>query len=315
MALDAQTIAMLEGMNAAGGPKLSELSIGDARAALAALAGDSASVTGFAGSCENRTISGPGGAIPLRLYWPEKTGETLLPVLVFFHGGGFALGNLDSHDAICRQLCIRANVIVVNVDYRQPPEHRFPAAPQDCYAALQWTAENAAALGGDKARIAVAGDSAGANLAAVVSLMAKERNGPALAYQILCYPVTHLDPHYETRSRKAFGGGDYFLADADMHWIAGMYLSDPADAQNPFASPLLARDLSGLPAALVITAGYDMLRDEGEDYARRLRAAGVETEYVEFEGTIHGFIAFNDLLDSGKEALALIAGRLKEKLG
>jgi acetyl esterase len=167
-------------MNAAGGPKLYELSIGDARAALAALAGDSASVTGFAGSCENRTISGPGGAIPLRLYWPEKTGETLLPVLVFFHGGGFALGNLDSHDAICRQLCIRANVIVVNVDYRQPPEHRFPAAPQDCYAALQWTAENAAALGGDKARIAVAGDSAGANLAAVVSLMAKERNGPAL---------------------------------------------------------------------------------------------------------------------------------------
>ncbi|MEZ5894039.1 MAG: alpha/beta hydrolase [Parvularculaceae bacterium] len=313
MALDPQTKALLDAMNAMEGPKLYEMPVADARIALEAISIENGSAPQPVGKVEDRRIDGSAGPIPVRIYWPESRADGL-PILMFYHGGGFALGNLDSHDNLCRILCNDAHVIVVSVDYRRPPELPFPAAPDDCYAAFEWTAEHAAELGGDIARIAVAGDSAGGNLSAVVCLMAKEKSGPKVAYQVLCYPGVQMDPDYKTRSRADFGGGEYFLSHSDVRWLKDMYLQKQEDLKNPHASPLLAKDLSGLPPALVITAGYDMLRDEGKEYADRLRAAGVDTEYLDFEGTIHGFISFNRVLDAGKEALDLIASRLKSRL-
>lgn len=314
MALDPQTKTLLDAMNAMAGPKLYEMAVEDARIALQTLSIENGGKQQELKKVENRMIDGPRGPVPVRVYWPDVNAPSL-PLLMFYHGGGFALGDLDSHDNICRAMCNEAGVIVVSVHYRQPPEHPFPAAPEDCFAALSWTAKNAAALGGDETRIAVAGDSAGGNLSAAVCLMAKENRGPRIAYQVLCYPGIQMDPDYLTPSRKEFGGGDYFLSFADMRWISGMYTPHPDDMKNPLASPLLAKDLSRLPPALVITAGHDMLRDEGKEYAVRLKAAGVDTEYVDYEGAIHGFLSFSGVLDLGRHALSLIARRLHERLG
>ncbi len=313
MALDPQTKALLDAMNAVDGPKLYEMAVKDARMALEAISIENGGKPQELKKVENRDIDGPNGAIPVRIYWPEKaTGK--LPLLIFYHGGGFALGNLDSHDGICRTLCHEAGIIVVNVHYRQPPEHPFPAAPEDCYAALDWTAQNAESLGGDVTRIVVAGDSAGGNLATSVCLMAKEKGGPSVSYQILCYPGLMRTANDLTPSRKKFGGGGYFLSAGDVQWIADMYTPNPDDLKNPLAYPLLANDLSRLPPALVISAGNDMLHDEDKEFAENLHAAGVDTEYVDYTGTIHGFISFNGVLDVGRDALALITQRLKERL-
>lgn len=263
----------------------------------------------------SRTIEGPGGPIPLRIYWPAAPADSRRsPLLLFYHGGGFALGNLDTHDTICRRLCVQGDMIVVSVDYRQPPEHKFPAAPEDCYAALCWAAGEADRLGADPQRIAVAGDSAGGNLAAVVALMARDRGGPPLTYQALIYPGVDLDPASETSSRASFGTGDYFLSIADLVWIAGMYLAHARDMKHPYASPLYAQDLRGLPAALVLTAGFDPLCADGQKFADRLSAAGVPTEYRCYASTVHGFISFAGVLDLGREALSFLSGRLRQAL-
>lgn len=245
---------------------------------------------------ENRTIPGPAGEIPVRIYTPQGDGP--FPALVFFHGGGWVICNLDTHDSTCRSLANGAGCVVVSVDYRLAPEHKFPAAPEDCYAATQWVAKNAAELNADASRIAVGGDSAGGNLTAVVTQMARDQKGPRLVFQLLIYPAT--DFGMNTPSIEENGTG-YFLTKDDMIWFMSHYLNSDEDKTNPLASPMLATNLSGLPPALIITAQYDPLRDEGELYGQKLREAGVPVTISRYEGVIHGFIGS---IPSGKGKLA-----------
>lgn len=242
------------------------------------------------GNVVDREIPGPGGAIPLRLYAPEGDAGNL-PLLMFFHGGGFVFGSVDGYyDHVCRVLCAHARCRVVSVAYRLAPDHKFPAASDDCLAALRWAVQHGTELGIDTARVFVAGGSAGANLAAVTALRARDTGGPALCGQILFYPLTdyHEPP---TASMLAFANG-YYLTRADVVWFWAQYLRDAADTRNPYAVPLQAQTLAKLPPALVITAEYDPLRDEGERYAQRLRDDGVPVTLTRYDGMIHGFLAF-----------------------
>ncbi len=248
---------------------------------------------------ENRTIPGPAGEIPLRLYWPERLGP--LPILVFFHGGGWVIGDLDTHDVLCRSLTNGAACLVVSVDYRLAPEAKFPAAPQDCYAATVWVAAHAAELQGDAARIAVGGDSAGGNLAAVVSQMAQEQGGPPLVFQLLIYPATDFTADNAALSEN---GSGYGLTSDDMHWFGNHYLTTPAEGTHPLASPHLAAVVHDLPPALVITAEFDPLRDEGEAYGRRLQQAGVPVTISRYPGMIHGFLSLAAFMDQGRQGIA-----------
>jgi acetyl esterase len=255
---------------------------------------------------EDRRIPGPAGEIPVRLYRPRASGE--LPLLVFLHGGGFVVCDLDTHDPLCRLLANAADCAVLSVDYRLAPEAKFPAAPEDCYAATCWAAENARLLGADPARIAVGGDSAGGNLAAVVAQLVRVRSGPPLAHQLLIYPVTHHA--FDTPSYRENAEG-YFLTREMMQWFWNHYLESPEQGRDPLASPLVAEDLSGVAPATVITAEFDPLRDEGEAYAERLRAARIPVELQRYDGMFHGFFAMTEMLDTAKEALDLTAARLR----
>jgi acetyl esterase len=262
------------------------------------------------GSVEDRTIPGPAGQIPVRIYKPAAGGGAR-PGLVWFHGGGWVIGNLDGSDYGCRMAANAANAVVVSIDYRLAPEAKFPAAADDCYAATKWVSENAAFLGIDANKIAVGGDSAGGNLAAVVSQMAKANGGPRIGFQLLVYPVTHHN--YDTRSYKDNADG-YLLTKESMVWFWDHYLRTPADGKDPKASPLLAKDLNGLPPALVITAEFDPLRDEGEAYVAALRKAGVKVDHKRYDGQIHGFYA-NAAIDDGRTVVLQGAAALKAALG
>jgi acetyl esterase len=314
MRIEQQTRAFLEAGK--DSPPLYELPLEQAREALSQMSIMAGGPAPEVGAYEERLIACPAGDIPVRLYWPAESsrpGEAP-GLLVYFHGGGFALGDASTHDGICRYLCASGGVVVVNVDYRRSPEHKFPAAPEDCYAALQWAAAEAERLGARGDRIAVAGDSAGGNLAAVVSLMARDRSGPELTLQVLIYPVVDMDPSFATPSREEFGEAGLVLTSKDIEWLAGMYVGDEADKRNPYLSPLHAASFAGLPRALVITAELDPLRDEGRSYADRLAAAGVAVEYKCYEGTVHGFVSFSGVIDLGEDALQLMADRLKQWL-
>ena len=305
MPLDPQAQAVLDRMVAAGIRPAHTLTIEEARRALEAahaLGGPPEPVQ----RVEDRMIAGPGGDLRLRLYRP--TGSGPFPILVFFHGGGWIRGSLDTHDGLCRSLANRAACLVISVDYRLSPEVPFPAAVEDCFAATRWVADQAAALDGDPSRLAVGGDSAGGNLTAVVTLLARERGGPALLYQVLIYPVT--DYAFDTPSYHENGTGYNLTRDA-MIYYWNLYLGDPADGQNPLASPLKAPDLSGLPPALIITAVYDPLRDEGLAYADRLRAAGVPVQSTCYPGVFHGFLGQAALIDKGKQAIEEVAAALR----
>jgi acetyl esterase len=239
-------------------------------------------------STEDRSVPGPAGDIPIRIYRPE--GADRPGVCVFFHGGGFVLGNIATHDRDCRMIADQASCLVVSVDYRLAPEHPFPAAPDDCYAALEWVAAHADEIGGDPARLAVAGDSAGGNLAAVTALRARDRSGPALAFQLLIYPVVDMtptvdDPGYESMLENAEG---YYLTLADMEFFSDCYLPDEAAKSDPSASPIKAPSLEGLPPALVLTCEFDPLRDQGEAYAKALADVGVPVTLNRYDGAIHG---------------------------
>lgn len=251
---------------------------------------------------------GPAGPIPLRLYRGLGTAAGALPVLVYFHGGGWTIGDLDTHDIVCRTLANRARCAVIAVDYRMGPEHKFPAAVEDCIAATRWVAEQGAALGVDAARIAVGGDSAGGNLATVVAISLRDAGGPPLAFQALVYPAT--DQRMDSASHAKFGEG-YLLTRNNMLWFRDNYLA-PADYEDWRASPIRAADLARLPPAHIITAGYDPLVDEGRAYSDRLVAAGVPVLYECFEGMAHGFLTMGGVVAAANHALYRLAQSLAQ---
>ena len=305
MAIDPQAKFLLEQMKAAGAPPTYTLTPEEARQSLTI--GPLAGAPEEVAKVENRTISGFADDIRLRIYTPHGHGP--FPVLIYFHGGGWVIGDLDTVDVPCRMLANRANCVVVSVDYSLAPEHKFPTAAEDAYLATEWVVENAKSIQGDSARVAVCGDSAGGNLAAVVTLMSRDRNGPPLLCQILVYPVTHHA--YDTDSYRENAEG-YFLTKEGMIWFWNHYLRDEQDGKNPYASPLLAEDFSNLPPALVITAGYDPLRDEGEAYAARLKEAEVQVEVTRYDGMIHGFFWMPHALEQGRKAIEQVANALKQ---
>jgi acetyl esterase len=287
-------------------PPLHELSVADARQAYMALAPTAGEPEPVA-RVEDRCVAGPQGEIPVRIYTPR--GQAPFPVLVFFHGGGWVIGDLDTHDGLCRQLANAASALVVSVHYRLAPEHRFPAAAEDAYAATRWVATNArAALGGDPGRVAVGGDSAGGNLAAVVALMARDRGAPPLVAQVLIYPVT--DAPGDTGSYRENAEGYLLTADA-MRWFWNHYRGEGAAGREPYACPLRAPDLRDLPPALVITAEFDPLRDEAEAYAHRLREAAVPVQRSRYDGMIHGFVSMSTVFPQARAAIAEVAAALR----
>jgi acetyl esterase len=233
------------------------------------------------------------------------------PIVVFFHGGGWVLGSITSHDALCRRLCNQSACIVVSVEYRLAPEHKYPAAVDDSFAATEWIAGHASELGGDPERVAVAGDSAGANLAAVVALRARQRGLPKLACQVLIYPITDYMPDFE--SYRTNGGG-YFLTTETVAWFWQLYLNDPSEGRHVDASPLRAEDFAGLPPAVVLVAEFDPLRDEGLAYADRLESAGVPVERITCMGMIHGFVRRLDTFDCASDVVAQLARSLRAAL-
>lgn len=251
--------------------------------------------------------AGPHGPIALRLYRPLGGGTAVLPVLVYFHGGGWTIGDLDTHDTLCRELANGSGCAVVAVDYRMGPEHRFPAAIDDALAATRWVRREAAVLGVDAERLAVGGDSAGGNLAAVVALAARDAGDLPIAFQLLIYPATDMRREHASHVRNGKG---YLLTRESIAYYHDHYIDDPRHDLDWRASPLLASDFTGLPPALLITAGHDPLVDEGADYARRLSAAGNRVSYVCFERQIHGFITMGRVLDEAHTAVALCAVEL-----
>jgi acetyl esterase len=303
--LDPQLQAMRDQRERDNVPPLYTMSLAEARAE------DLASIRASGGEPEpvhevtNLTITGPGGDLALRLYRPG--GEGPLPALLYFFGGGWVLGTIDTADGVSRSLANASGALVVVAGYRLAPEHPFPAAVDDCYAAVRWVAGHAAEIGADPARLAVGGDSAGGNLAAVVALRARA-GGPALAGQLLVYPNT--DQLADDQSMR--DSGDPFLFNRhSVAWYRQHYLANPGDAASPLASPLRAESLAGLPPALVITAEYDPLRDQGEAYARRLADDGVQVELSRYPGMAHGFFTMTGTVDASGAAIAQAASRLR----
>jgi acetyl esterase len=321
--LDPQVQAMRERSEKAGTPPLYTLSLAQAREA------DLAAIRAASGGGEpvhevlDRTVPGPDGAdLPLRIYRPSADERHLgaaptsyaarpdLPALVYFFGGGWTLGSIDTSDAVCRTLANATGALVLAPGYRLAPEHKFPAAVHDCHAAVRWVAAHAAEIGADPERVAVGGDSAGGNLAAAVTLLARE-GGPRLAAQLLVYPNT--DYLSDTPSLRE-NTDPYLFNRTSVDWYWGHYLADPADGGDPLASPLRADDLSGLPPALVITAEFDPLRDQAEEYAAALAKAGVPVVASRYDGMVHGFFCMSGELAAGRRALAEAASFLRAHL-
>ena len=309
--IDPQVQAVLEMVIKSGRPAYNTLSPKEARQLFRETRPPSTPTPPEIGEVKNLVIDGP-SQVAVRTYRPKGVAATTaLPALVYFHGGGWVIGDLDTHDVLCRFLAAEAGIAVVNVDYRLAPEAKFPAAADDAWAATQWVVKNAAKLGIDASRLAVGGDSAGGNLAAVVALMARDAGAPALKLQVLMYPVT--DVGTQTQSYKDFGEG-YLLTRDGMKWFFDHYLASKDQESDWRVSPLRAKSLAGVAPALIITAGFDPLRDEGEAYARKLREAKVRTDYVCYGGMIHGFMPMGKLIDTGNRAVSHAAASLREAL-
>ena len=301
--------AVLDVMDRQEAPALSALTPEAARAQFAEmndlLEGESVMLT------QDLEMSGPGGPLPLRVYKPVD--EEALPVLVYLHGGGFVVGDLDTHDNVCSILANRLEALVVSVDYRLAPEHPFPAALEDAYAAVEWAEATAPDLGGDPDRLVVGGDSAGGNLTAGVTLLARDRqDGPDVDRQLLVYPAVAPGDHDERRSFRENAEG-YFLEADEMEWFTDCYVRDEIHARNEYLAPLLARDLSGLPPASVVTAGFDPLRDEGIEYAERLDEADVDVVHRNYDDMIHGFASMTGLVSTAESCLEALAEDVTEQ--
>jgi acetyl esterase len=310
MPLDPQARALLDARIAAGIPPQHTLRPEAARAAIIARMALAPTIPQEVAGIEDRQIDGDGGKLRLRVYWPS--GDASQPLLVYLHGGGWVVCDIDTHDALCRALSNACRAIVVSVDYRRAPESRYPAAVEDADAALRWVATNATALSGDASRLAIGGDSAGGTLAAVVCRRARDRGGdPPIAAQLLLYPPT--DYPLTTPSHRDNAEG-YMLTSADMEWYWNRYCPDAGRRQEPDASPLRAVDLRGLPPAVVVTAEYDPLRDEGEAYAQRLRDAGIHVDARRFDGMLHGFVSGLGVIDRAQEAMDWVAGCMRTHL-
>jgi acetyl esterase len=305
--VDPQVQTLLDAMAQLGGPPLSDVSPAEARAMYRAL---SALEQGEEiQRVDDRLVPTPDGDVPVRVYTPEEAVGSNRGVLLWLHGGGWVVGDLDTAEVTCRALANRAGAVVVSVDYRLAPEHPAPAALEDCLAALMWTVENGELLGVDASKVAVGGDSAGGNLAALLCQRVRDDFGPDIDFQLLVYPATDLTLGHPSIDENAEG---YLLTKASIEWFVDCYLGD-RERKDPAVSPLFA-DLSGLPRALVVTAEFDPLRDEGEAYATRLQEAGVPTEHLRYDGQIHGFFGMATTLDGGRHALDLAGAALRTAL-
>ncbi|ACG80105.1 esterase/lipase (plasmid) [Phenylobacterium zucineum HLK1] len=305
---DAETAALLAAMAVDFADVPAEPTVDDRRAMLRRMALAYGPAPAPVAGIEDREIPGPAGPIPLRIYWPAEAAARP-PLLLHIHGGGWAIGDPEGYERVCRAYCAAGGCVVVDVHYRRAPEHKYPAALEDCEAALAWAAAEAETLGADPARIAVTGDSAGGNLAAAVC----QRTSVRLALQVLVYPVISASAHADFQSRAALGDGRFFLREADIRNAETEYLPTPAAGEEPGASPILAADaaLARTPPALVVTAGLDPLRDEGRAYALRLATAGVAVEHLCVAGAIHGFVLFAGRIARGRDVIAEIGRRLR----
>lgn len=313
MRLDPQTKGLLDEIAAAEGPQYWEMPIDDARAFFNTISADLATPAPGIGSMEDRMIPVPDGEIGVRIYQPTEAargGVQELPLVLHFHGGGFVLGGLDAYDAVCQNLCERTPAVVVSVDYRLAPEHRFPIAVDDSIVATRWAWAEAAGLGADASCMALVGDSAGGCLVAAVTQALRDDRDINLAYQVLVYPVTDVGT-LETASYSKFAEG-YLLSKEMMAWFAECYLNSDAEKMDPRVSPLRAERFDGLPPALIITAGFDPLLDEGIAYAKALEGAGVPVQHVNYEHQIHAFWSLGAAIDEAKDALGLAAAAIHD---
>jgi acetyl esterase len=311
MSLDPLLKNFLAQLYAQPGPKMWEFSPAEARQAFTLMMQFVAPRNVVVDRVEDLRATGPNGDIALRSYAPPGAGEKRLPVLVFLHGGGFVIGNLDTHDGLCRVLCRESGARVIAVDYRLAPEHKFPAAVDDAYSALCWIATNADRLGVDSKRIAIGGDSAGAALATVAARMANEKGAPELALQLLMFPPTDLAA--DTASRRSWTDG-YFLDRLTIKWFFDNYLPKGADLRDPRLSPLYATDLAGVAPAYLLTAEYDPLHDEGLAYAAKLRESGVPVTVVDYPALVHDFIYLDAVLPQAREVLRAAAVAVRDAL-
>jgi acetyl esterase len=309
--LDPQVESFLHDLSSAGVPPLYRQSLREARETYREIC--TVENPEAVADVTDRRVPGPNGDVPLRLYTPAGANGSPLPTIVFFHGGGWMLGDLETYDALCRAVANAAGCLVASVDYRLAPEHPFPAALEDCYAATRWMAREGDRVGADGDALALLGDSAGGTLAAGVSLLARDRDGPAIDYQALAYPATNHA--FDTDSYEANAQG-YFLTRPDMERFWDRYLPSDADGRHPYASPLRATDLSDLPPTFVLTCGFDPLRDDGRALAERLDEAGVLDRHVDYVGVIHGFLTMlaDPEIDRAREGVEEIGDAMRTAL-
>ena len=311
MPLDPQAEALLKQFEEAGAPPFEAMTPAQGRVAALAfkdLGGEPEEVS----RVDHLFISGPTADIPVWVYRPDGEGTGPLPGLIYFHGSGWVVGNIAVCDSFSRSLANRTGCVVIAVNYQKAPEHKFPVPLDDCYAATQWAFDNASELGLDETRIGVIGDSAGGNLAAAVTLRARDENGPKLAYQVLAYPAVQYG--WDTPSSLANAEG-YLLQRASMEYFWTHYVNDPRDGTNPYCSPLAAPDHSGLPPAYIVCAEFDPLCDDGRNYAEKLRASGVPVEFQLYEGMIHAFMWMAGVLDQSKVLIDEIGSKVRSALG
>ncbi len=312
MALDPESQRLIDLMAAANRPAWNTLSAQAARDLYLSLRPAAQGPRPAEAKVVDRTIPGPAGELAVRIYRPASApADAKLPCLVFAHGGGWVFGNLDSHDVLCAQFALEAGIVVFAIDYRLAPEARFPGAFDDVVAGLQWVAANGASIGVDSSKLAIGGDSAGGNIAAAVAIWARDNGGPKLRLQLLAYPVTDAVGRAESYRRYEDG---YGLNAATMEWFFDHYTPDKGSRDDWRVSPLRAKSLAGLPPALLITAGYDPLRDEGRAYAFRLHQEGTQADLVEFGGMLHGFLSSPMLLHGARRGTSLAAAALREAL-